>query len=135
MTGLLGRWQKIREYPTVMCDTGHNVAGWKYLSRQLKSQHCKQMRIVFGMVDDKDVSTVMSLLPQNCIYYFTKANNKRAIDENDIMRLGEKNHLKGTCHPNVQSAYEQALHDADKEDFIFVGGSSYIVADFLNDCV
>ena len=135
MTGLLGRWQKIREYPTVICDTGHNVAGWKYLSRQLKSQHCKQMRIVFGMVDDKDVSTVMSLLPPNCIYYFTKANNKRAIDENDIMRLGEKNHLKGTCHPNVLSAYEQALHDADKEDFIFVGGSSYIVADFLNDCV
>ena len=131
----MGRWQKIREYPTVICDTGHNVAGWKYLSRQLKSQHCKQMRIVFGMVDDKDVSTVMSLLPPNCIYYFTKANNKRAIDENDIMRLGEKNHLKGTCHPNVLSAYEQALHDADKEDFIFVGGSSYIVADFLNDCV
>ena len=134
-TGLTGRWQKTHDAPTVICDTGHNVGGWEYLSRQLKMQQCKQMRIVFGMVDDKDVETVMNMLPKDAIYYFTKANNKRAIIEQDIMRLGDKLHLAGTSYPDVKSAYSQAVKDADKEDFIFVGGSSYIVADFLSDCV
>lgn len=135
MTGLQGRWQKISEHPTIICDTGHNVGGWKYLSEQLKMQKCKRMRIVFGMVDDKDISTVMGLLPSNAIYYFTKANNKRAIDENKIKQFGDAHHLESKSFPNVESAYKQAFSDADTDDFIFVGGSSYIVADFLNDCV
>ena len=135
MTGLHGRWQKIKEHPTVICDTGHNVGGWKYLSKQLNMQKCKQMRIIFGMVDDKDVSTVISLLPSNAIYYFTKADNKRAINENEIKQIGDAHHLKSKSFPNVKNAYQQAINDADKDDFIFVGGSSYIVADFLNDCV
>lgn len=135
LTGLLGRWQKIKECPLVICDTGHNVGGWEYLGRQLRMQRCKQVRIVFGMVDDKDIATVMGLLPKDAIYYFTKADNKRAIDEHDIMRLGEKLHLQSTCYPDVKSAYIKALNDASNDDFIFVGGSSYIVADFLNYCV
>ena len=93
------------------------------------------MRIVFGMVDDKDISTVMSLLPENAIYYFTKADNKRAIDEHEIMRLGTCLHLQSKCYPNVKSAYKAAVTDAGWDDFIFIGGSSYIVADFLNTCI
>ena len=134
-TGLLGRWQKIKDNPTVICDTGHNVGGWEYLSAQLKAQKCKQMRIVFGMVDDKDVSTVMSMLPSNAVYYFTKADNKRAIDEKVIKGLADKLRLESSCYPNVKTAYKKALDDADGDDFIFVGGSSYIVADLLNECV
>ena len=134
-TGLAGRWQKVNNSPVVICDTGHNVGGWEYLSRQLRMQKYKQMRIVFGMVDDKDVETVMNMLPKNAIYYFTKANNKRAISEQNIMQLGNRLHLVGTSHKDVKSAYRQALKDADKEDFIFVGGSSYIVADFLSYCL
>lgn len=134
-TGLLGRWQKIKETPTVICDTGHNVGGWKYISRQLSMQKCEQMRIVFGMVDDKDVSTVMSLLPKNAIYYFTKPDNKRALDVNTIMEIGKKYGLTAKCFPNVKCAYQQALSESSSADFIFVGGSSYIVADFLNYCV
>ena len=134
-TGLLGRWQKVKVKPTVVCDTGHNVGGWMYLSRQLKAQQCKKMRIVFGMVDDKDITTVMSLLPKDAIFYFTKADNKRAISEKEVMRIGTQLQLNAQCYPDVKSAYDSALKDADKDDFIFVGGSSYIVADFLNDCI
>ena len=134
-TGLLGRWQKIKETPTVICDTGHNVGGWKYISRQLSMQKCEQMRIVFGMVDDKDVSTVMSLLPENAIYYFTKPDNKRALDVNTIMEIGKKYGLTAKCFPDVKCAYQQALSESSPADFIFVGGSSYIVADFLSCCV
>ena len=134
-TGLLGRWQKIKETPTVICDTGHNVGGWKYISRQLSMQKCEQMRIVFGMVDDKDVSTVMSLLPKNAIYYFTKPDNKRALDVNTIMEIGKKYGLTAKCFPDVKCAYQQALSESSPADFIFVGGSSYIVADFLSCCV
>lgn len=134
-TGLLGRWQKVKVKPTVVCDTGHNVGGWMYLSRQLKAQQCKKMRIVFGMIDDKDITTVMSLLPKDAIFYFTKADNKRAISEKEVMRIGTQLQLNAQCYPDVKSAYDNALKDADKDDFIFVGGSSYIVADFLNDCI
>ena len=134
-TGLLGRWQQIRKDPIVICDTGHNVGGWEYLSKQLEAQKCKQMRIVFGMVDDKDIHSVIKMLPANAIYYFTKPNNKRALDENKIGLLGNERGLRSNCYPTVKSAYKQALADADINDFIFVGGSSYIVSDFLNDCV
>lgn len=134
-TGLLGRWQKIQEKPTVICDTGHNVGGWLYLSRQLKEQQCRKMRIVFGMVDDKDIFTVMNLLPRDAEYYFTKASTKRAIDENEIMRIGKKLGLASRCFADVKSAYTYALEESGEEDFVFVGGSSYIVSDFLNDCV
>ena len=87
------------------------------------------------MVDDKDIHTVIGMLPRNAVYYFTKADNKRAIDEHDIMRIGASLHLNANCYPDVRSAYTKALGEASADDFIFVGGSSYIVADFLNDCV
>lgn len=132
-TGLQGRWQKRQDNPTVICDTGHNVGGWKYLSKQLQMQKCEQMRIVFGMVDDKDIETVMGMLPQKALYYFTQAKTKRAIHTNKIMEIGTKLNLNATCYPDVATAYKQALTEAGKNDFIFVGGSSYIVADFLND--
>ncbi len=134
MTGLLGRWQKLSSSPEVVCDTGHNTGGWMYLGRQLEMQKCRKMRIVFGMVDDKDLSTVMSMLPKNAVYYFTKASTKRAVDEHDVMKVGKEYGLEGRCFTDVKSAYIQAFTDSDKEDFIFVGGSSYIVADLLTDC-
>ncbi len=134
-TGLLGRWQKIQQNPTVICDTGHNVGGWKYLSEQLKMQKCKCMRIVFGMVDDKDFKTVIRMLPANAVYYFTKAKTKRAINEQILMNTGKELGLNVRCFPDVRSAYIQAISDSDNEDFVFVGGSSYIVADFVTDCL
>ena len=131
LTGLMGRWQTIRERPTVICDTGHNVGGWQYLSQQIKSQPCKNLHIVFGMVDDKDIDTVMNMLPTNATYYFTQAQTKRAIPANIVKEKGKEHHLKGYVFPQVADAYKAALHHANEDDFIFVGGSSYIVADFL----
>lgn len=131
-TGLMGRWQKIQDKPLVICDTGHNVGGWQYLAPQIKSQPCKQLRIVFGMVDDKDVTTVMKMLPQDAIYYWTQATTKRAIKVEKIADLGASLGLSGKLYHSVYKAFEDALTDASTEDFIFVGGSSYIVADFLS---
>lgn len=130
-TGLRGRWETIKTCPKVICDTGHNVGGWEYLSKQIKSQPCKKLRIVFGMVDDKDIDTVCKMLPKEAVYYFTQATTRRAIPAEKVMAEGIKHGLNGKAFHSVKEAYEKAIADADNEDFIFVGGSSYIVADFL----
>lgn len=132
-TGLRGRWETIRREPTVVCDTGHNVGGWKYLSQQIKSQPCKQLRIVFGMVDDKDIDTVCKMLPKDAAYYFTQATTHRAIPAERVKEEGEAHGLHGQVFHTVKEAYDKAIDDAAADDFIFVGGSSYIVADFLTD--
>ena len=131
LTGLEGRWQKIHNEPTAICDTGHNTDGWKYLSEQIKKQPNEVKRIVFGMVDDKDLDGVMDMLPKDAIYYFTQPQCKRAFSVKKIAAEGEKHHLKGKSYETVGKAYEAALADAKKDDFIFVGGSSYVVADLL----
>lgn len=130
-TGLLGRWQTIQNNPTVVCDTGHNVGGWNYLAPQIKRQQCNQLRIVFGMVDDKDINSVMFLLPKNAIYYWTQAESKRAIKAERVAEIAIKHDLRGEIFDNVEVAYTKALQDSYKDDFVFVGGSSYIVADLL----
>lgn len=130
-TGLRGRWQTVRTSPTVVCDTGHNPGAWEYLSRQLQEVKCRQMKIVFGMVEDKDVYTVMSMLPKNATYFFTKGSTKRAFPEASLKVFGEQFGLKGECYPTVEQAYKAALDGTSSEDFIFIGGSTYIVADFL----
>lgn len=130
-TGLCGRWQKLSENPLVVCDTGHNVGGWQYLSKQIVAQHCKTLRIVFGMVDDKDVDTVLEMMPRNATYYFTQASCKRAFPAAQVKQKAAAHGIVGHDYADVSTAYEQALADSDKGDFVFVGGSSYVVADLL----
>ena len=130
-TGLLGRWQIVKENPRVVCDTGHNVGGWQYLSQQLQQVSCHQMHIIFGMVGDKDINGVMELLPKNATYYFTKANSSRALNEQVVRTLALKHGIEGQSFPTVREAFEAAYKNAQKDDFIFVGGSSYVVGDFL----
>lgn len=131
LTGLIGRWQKIGSNPSVICDTGHNVGGWTYISRQLQVQKYNKLHIVFGMVNDKDVDGVMCLLPKNAHYYFTKPQSKRAIPEKNIQRKAMTHGLAGDCYNNVPSAYTAAKKMATPDDMIFIGGSSYIVSDLL----
>ena len=131
ITGLKGRWQTVRTYPTVVCDIGHNIAAWKYLSKQLEAVKCEQMHIVFGMLDDKDVYGIMSLLPNNAIYYFTKGSTRRALPEMSVKTFGQQFGLIGECYPTVTEAYSAAMKVAGKNDFIFIGGSNYVVSDFL----
>lgn len=130
-TGLMGRWQTLGDEPRVVCDTGHNVAGWQYLSRQISEQPCDRLRMVFGMVDDKDIDTVAELLPRDATYYFTQATTHRAIPAARIRQTCQAHGLQGEAFPTVADAYAKALADAGKGDFIFVGGSSYVVADLL----
>lgn len=131
-TGLTGRWQTLGTHPLVICDTGHNTGGWKYLAEQIKQVECDTLRIVFGMVDDKDIDTVMAMLPKHAVYYWTQADTKRAVDCREIMKNGQRHNLTGNPYPTVDAACRAALADSMPSDFIFVGGSSYIVADLLS---
>ncbi len=131
ITGLQGRWQKISNFPLTICDTGHNTGGMRYIVRQLEQTACKQLRIIIGMVNDKDVNGVLKMLPRKAIYYFTQASVKRALPAQEIQQIATIHGLKGGYFPSVKEAYRQAVADSDKDDFIFVGGSTFIVADFL----
>ena len=135
ITGLKGRWQTISEAPKVVCDTGHNVGGWQYLHEQLNLVKCNTMRIIFGLVEDKDMEGIMELLPKNAVYYFTKTASKRAVSENVLKIMAEKYNLHGESYPSVSTAWESARMSSASGDFIFIGGSSYVVADFLKNCI
>ena len=131
ITGLMARWQTVRENPRVICDTGHNPGAWEYLGKQLESLNCQKLRIIFGIVEDKDIYGVMAPLPKNATYFFTKKKKKRAFPETSLKIFGEQFGLKGECYPTVIEAYQAAMQGATSEDVIFIGGSTYIVADFL----
>lgn len=131
LTGLQGRWQILADSPKVICDTGHNIGGILYTVRQLASEKVKTLRIVIGMVNDKDINGVLSLLPKNAVYYFTQAAIPRALPAEEIMQQGSTHGLKGRSYPTVEDAYREALHDSNPEDLIFIGGSTFIVADLL----
>lgn len=130
-TGLRGRWQIVRHSPTVICDTGHNVGGIKYIAQQLKEQKCQELRIVFGMVSDKDVNSVLELMPQNAKYYFCQASVKRAMPYYQLKRLAKQHNLQGNSYKTVENAYKKALSQSNPNDCIFIGGSTFVVADFL----
>ena len=133
--GLMGRWQTLQTQPLVICDTGHNPAAWEYLAPQIAAQKCRQLRIVFGMVDDKDLDAVLAMLPKNAVYYFTQAASHRAVPAELVAKKAAAHKLHGTTYSSVAEAYRQALADAAPDDFIFIGGSSYVVADLLSSQV
>lgn len=132
LTGLMGRWQKIQNCPTVICDTGHNSGGWQYLGKRLKdiSQH-QRLHIIFGMANDKDIDNVLEMLPVSATYYWAHASVTRAFTEQEIDAVAKLHHLHGKIFNTVSEAYQQALTDAKSNDFIFVGGSNFVVADLL----
>lgn len=134
LTGLMGRWQKLSSHPTIVCDTGHNVGGIQYIVKQLSFQKYKQLHIVMGMVNDKDISGVLAMLPKDAIYYFTQASVQRALPAEKVKELASSYGLSGDAYPDVKTAVEAAQKRADADDFIFVGGSSFIVADLLSTC-
>jgi len=132
-TGLMGRWQIISQYPKIVLDTGHNEAGIKYIAHQLQSEKYDRLHIVFGMVNDKDITSVLGLLPQNALYYFTQANIPRALAAHLLAEQAAKFNLKGKAYPTVNEAFSAAKQQATKKDFIFVGGSTFVVADALKE--
>ncbi len=133
LTGLMGRWQTISTNPLTICDTGHNVGGMQYITKQLKETPHQRLHIIIGMVNDKDVNTVLSMLPKDAVYYFTQASVKRAMPVEEFAQKAEKHDLHGNSYANVELAYRAAKQNAEKNDLIFVGGSTFIVADMLNN--
>lgn len=136
LTGLRGRWEKLNDAPLTICDTGHNLAGWNYLAPQINAVKAETKHIVFGMVDDKDVAHVLQLLKEmlenRVKYYWTQPSTKRAIPVEKLSELALKLGLHGSLYHSVKEAYNAALKNAGKDDFVFVGGSSYVVADLLS---
>jgi dihydrofolate synthase/folylpolyglutamate synthase len=130
-TGLMGRWQQLHTTPRVICDTGHNIGGFHYIVKQLSKQKYKKMRIVLGMVNDKDINAVLSILPKDAVYYFCQASVSRALSNKAIRQIAQQYSLEGESYTSVIGAYNKALEDSDKDDFIFIGGSTFVVADLL----
>jgi len=132
ITGLQGRWQILQQQPTLVADTGHNVGGIQFVVEQLRLQTYKTLRIVIGMVNDKDISSVLALLPKEAQYYFTQANIIRALSASELAEIARSYGLKGSAYPSVAQAVKLALSDSDENDFILIGGSNFVVGEALN---
>ena len=130
-TNFTGRWQILNSNPLVIADTGHNVDGIKQVLTSLKQVKYKNLHIVLGMVNDKDISSVLKMLPKKASYYFVKANIPRALNETVLKEQALNLKLKGECFASVKQGLNKAIKCANKNDLIFVGGSTFVVADAL----
>ena len=130
-TGILGRWQKLADKPLVVCDIGHNEDGIKEVVKQISFTPHSRLHMIIGFVNDKDVESILSLLPKDAEYYFCKASIQRALDENILKEKASKYSLKGEVFPTVQLAYNAAISKASDDDLIVVGGSTFVVAEVL----
>lgn len=130
-TGLHGRWQKLGEKPFIVCDVAHNTAGWMCVKRQIEQCVCKKLHIVVGLVGDKDISGILNLMPRNAVYYFTRASIPRALDATELMKRASEYGLKGNAYAKVADAIEVALREAEADHMIYIGGSTFIVAEAL----
>lgn len=130
-TGLMGRWQTIDREPLTICDTGHNVDGITHIVNQIKSTPYNKLHIVFGMVGDKNIDGVLQLLPKDATYYFTRPSIPRAMDEALLAHRATLFDLHGGVFPDVKSAIVAARKTAKPNDLVFIGGSTFIVADAL----
>ncbi|MDD2798702.1 MAG: bifunctional folylpolyglutamate synthase/dihydrofolate synthase [Bacteroidales bacterium] len=133
LTGLQGRWQQLDESPRIICDTAHNEGGIQYVVEQLSSEIYERLHIVLGMVNDKDIRRVLSLLPTDATYYFSKASVPRALNAFELQSMAALNGLIGTAYATVKEAILASRKNAEPNDLIFVGGSTFVVADALTD--
>ena len=130
-TGLQGRWQQLQDNPKVICDTAHNPHGLKIVLHQLQKETFSTLHIVLGVVNDKDVDEILPLFPKEALYYFCKPNIQRGLDAVIFQKEAEKHGLKGKVYNSVSNAYQAALKKASTNDFIYVGGSTFVVAEIL----
>jgi dihydrofolate synthase/folylpolyglutamate synthase len=128
-TGLKGRWQKLGTNPLIVCDTGHNLDGVVQVAEQLKRLSYRQLFMIIGMVKDKDISGVLQLLPKDANYYFCQAAIPRALNANLLAEQARALGLKGEVIANVNEAIQHARAKASAEDVIFIGGSTFVVAE------
>ena len=130
-TGLLGRWQILKHNPKVICDTAHNREGLEIVVNQLKKAEYSNLHIVFGVVNDKDLDSIIDLLPINAKYYLCKPHIFRGLDVNILKQYFNDNNLVSEVYCSVKEAYKTALEMANPEDIIYIGGSTFVVAEII----
>lgn len=133
LTGLMGRWQILQDKPRVICDTGHNKDGIRYISEQLNNEKYNKLHIIIGVANDKDVSEILDLLPQDANYYFINAQINRALPAKELKAKAEAFQLNGKVYSSIWEAYEEALEVGSSDDLIFIGGSNFVVGEFLEN--
>lgn len=131
LTGLHGRWEMLKKKPLTICDTGHNPEGIKEVLKNIASVHYNQLHFVMGVVNDKDISQILSMLPKEAVYYFCKPDIPRGLDAESLKLKAEGIGLKGETYPSVKAAFETAQKDAAANDLVFIGGSTFVVAEVV----
>ena len=130
-TGLRGRWDVLQTNPMVICDTAHNREGLEYVFEQLKEEKYKKLHIVFGVVSDKDLASILPLFPKTATYYFCKPNIPRGMDPFELQRRCLDSGLLGESYDSVKVAFDSALKNSTKNDLIYIGGSNFVVAEVI----
>ncbi len=130
-TGLLGRWQILNKAPFTVCDTAHNYEGLRIVVDQIKKQAKTNLHIVFGVVKDKNLERILPLLPKQATYYFTRPDNPRGFSEKELKDIAFRYNLKGACYASVKESFEVAKKVANSTDMIYIGGSTFVVAEIL----
>ncbi|TDE42446.1 bifunctional folylpolyglutamate synthase/dihydrofolate synthase [Flavobacterium rhamnosiphilum] len=130
-TGLQGRWQQLGEFPKVICDTAHNKNGLEIVLNQIQKEDFDTLHIVLGVVNDKDLDEILPLFPKKANYYFCKPNIPRGLDVLILKQKAATFELKGEVYNSVPEAYQKAIENAEKSDFIYIGGSTFVAAEIL----
>ncbi|WP_412986376.1 bifunctional folylpolyglutamate synthase/dihydrofolate synthase [Pontimicrobium sp. IMCC45349] len=130
-TSLKGRWQVLQNDPKVVCDTAHNKEGLTYTMEQLQQENFDKLHIVLGFVNDKDLSSIISLFPEKATYYFCKPSIYRGLDASVVLDYFKAKNRFGNMYKSVDEAFNEALSNATSKDFIYVGGSTFVVAEII----
>lgn len=130
-TNLKGRWQVLQEIPKVICDTAHNKEGLSIVLSQLSKENFDTLHVVLGMVNDKNIEDVLSLFPKNAHYYFCKPNIPRGLEVDSLVQVAKSVNLEGQSYLSVNEAYKNALKNMSNEDVLYVGGSTFVVAEII----
>lgn len=131
LTGFTSRWTKLGEQPLVVCDPGHNQGAWRHISAQLSRLNVNKLHMVIGFVADKDVDTILAMMPADAEYYFTQVSSARALPAECLRETAAAHGLRGNCYGNVSSALAAARNDATPDDAIFIGGSFYLLGELF----
>ena len=130
-TGLRGRWEVLGSFPTLICDTAHNREGLSYVFKQLQSEKFQCLHLVLGMVNDKDVLSLLELFPKQAQYYFCKPNVPRGLEASQLAQIFTEHGFEGSIHPSVKDALKAAKQSASHDDLIYIGGSTFVVAEII----
>ena len=127
----MGRWQTLEQNPLIICDTGHNEKGWEEILLSIQQQTFAHLHMIIGVMADKDIEVLLAILPKDATYYFCRPNFERALNENVLQKKATEKGLTGLAYSSISEAVKTARLSAHNDDFIFIGGSSFVVAEAL----